>query len=148
MMPVVCRRMPGSRLRSSTHTRSPARRAASAQTAPAKLAPTTTTSHWFVPLDRSSMRPACRWDGCAAWGAGEAGAKWRRRVSGRARARLTPHSPPLAHDGRHSLPEDSAMTQFAEHVYTEQRDIARIESWAEQLEDEARVEIRLADGAR
>ena len=40
------------------------------------------------------------------------------------------------------------MTQFAEHVYTEQRDIARIESWAEQLEDEARVEIRLADGAR
>jgi len=40
------------------------------------------------------------------------------------------------------------MTQFAEHVYTAQRDIARIESWAEQLEDEARVEIRLADGAR
>ena len=38
------------------------------------------------------------------------------------------------------------MTQFAEQVYTEQRDIARIESWAEQLEDEARVEIRLANG--
>src|SRR3546814_18088829 len=40
------------------------------------------------------------------------------------------------------------MTQFAEHVYTAQHDIARIESWAEQLEDEARVEILLADGAR
>ncbi len=40
------------------------------------------------------------------------------------------------------------MSQLAEHVYTEQRDIARIESWAEQLDDEARVEIQLADGAR
>src|SRR3546814_19713177 len=40
------------------------------------------------------------------------------------------------------------MTQFAEHVYTAQHDIARIESWAGQLEDEARVEILLADGAR
>lgn len=40
------------------------------------------------------------------------------------------------------------MTQFAEHVYTDQQDIARIESWAEQLEDEAKVEIRLADGGR
>src|SRR3546814_11493452 len=40
------------------------------------------------------------------------------------------------------------MTQFAEHVYTAQHDIARIESWAGQLEDEARVEILLVDGAR
>jgi hypothetical protein len=40
------------------------------------------------------------------------------------------------------------MTQLAEHVYTEQGDIARIETWAEQLEDEAKVAIRLADGAR
>ena len=40
------------------------------------------------------------------------------------------------------------MTRFAEHVYTEQSDIARIESWAEQLEDEAMVEIRLAGGER
>lgn len=40
------------------------------------------------------------------------------------------------------------MGQLAEHVYTEQRDIARIESWVEQLDDEARVEIHLADGAR
>jgi len=39
------------------------------------------------------------------------------------------------------------MGQRAERVYTEQRDIARIESWAEQLEDEAHVEVRLADGA-
>jgi len=44
MMPVVCRRMPGSCLRSSTQTRRPASRAASAHAAPAKLAPTTTTS--------------------------------------------------------------------------------------------------------
>lgn len=40
------------------------------------------------------------------------------------------------------------MTQFAEQVYTEQRDIARIESWAEQLQDEAMVAVRLADGGR
>ncbi len=40
------------------------------------------------------------------------------------------------------------MTQFAQHVYTGQDDIARIESLAEQLEDEAIVEVRLADGAR
>src|SRR3546814_16255782 len=40
------------------------------------------------------------------------------------------------------------MTQFAEHVYTAQHDIARIESWAGQLEDEARVETLLVDGAR
>src|SRR3546814_14076829 len=40
------------------------------------------------------------------------------------------------------------MTQFAEHVYTAQHDIARIESWAGQLADEARVEILLVDGAR
>lgn len=40
------------------------------------------------------------------------------------------------------------MGQLAERVYTEQRDIARLEAWAEQLEDEARVEVRLADGAR
>ena len=40
------------------------------------------------------------------------------------------------------------MARLAEHVYTEQRDIARIESWVEQLDDEAVVEIRLADGAR
>src|SRR3546814_15202120 len=40
------------------------------------------------------------------------------------------------------------MTQFAEHVYTAQHDIARIESWAGQLEDEARVEILLVDCAR
>ena len=44
--------------------------------------------------------------------------------------------------------DPAAMTQLAENVYTEQRDIARIESWAEQLEDEAKVAIRLADGAR
>ncbi|MDN5781387.1 MAG: DUF3247 family protein [Luteimonas sp.] len=40
------------------------------------------------------------------------------------------------------------MSQLAEHVYTQQRDIARIESWVQQLDDEAIVEIRLADGAR
>jgi len=40
------------------------------------------------------------------------------------------------------------MTQLAEQVYTEQHDIARIESWAEQLQDEAIVAIRLADGSR
>lgn len=40
------------------------------------------------------------------------------------------------------------MTQFAEHVYTGQHDIARIEARAGQLEDEAMVELRLADGAR
>lgn len=40
------------------------------------------------------------------------------------------------------------MSQLAERVYTEQPDIARIESWAAQLEDEARVEVRLADGGR
>jgi len=38
------------------------------------------------------------------------------------------------------------MGQVAERVYTEQRDIARIESWAGQLEDEERVEVSLADG--
>jgi len=40
------------------------------------------------------------------------------------------------------------MGQVAERVYTEQRDIARIESWAGQLEDEERVEVSLADGTR
>ena len=44
--------------------------------------------------------------------------------------------------------ESFAMTQLAENVYTEQGDIARIESWAQQLDDEAQVAIRLADGAR
>ncbi len=44
--------------------------------------------------------------------------------------------------------ESVAMSQLAENVYTEQCDIARIEAWAEQLEDEAQVAIRLADGAR
>ena len=38
------------------------------------------------------------------------------------------------------------MGQVAERVYTEQRDIARIESWTGQLEDEERVEVSLADG--
>src|SRR3546814_10172189 len=51
----------------------------------------------------------------------------------------------MAGDGCRRAPP---MTQFAEHVYTAQHDIARIESWAGQLEDEARVEILLADGAR
>src|SRR3546814_11366885 len=51
----------------------------------------------------------------------------------------------MAGDGCRRAPP---MTQFAEHVYTAQHDIARIESWAAQLEDEARVEILLADGAR
>jgi hypothetical protein len=40
------------------------------------------------------------------------------------------------------------MTGFAEQVYTGQRDIARIESLAGQLEDEAQVAVRLADGSR
>src|SRR3546814_5977037 len=51
----------------------------------------------------------------------------------------------MAGDGCRRAPP---MTQFAEHVYTAQHDIARIESWAEQLEDEARVEILLADAER
>jgi hypothetical protein len=41
-----------------------------------------------------------------------------------------------------------AMAQLAEQVYTEQRDIARIESWVEQLPDEAIVTVKLADGGR
>jgi len=40
------------------------------------------------------------------------------------------------------------MGQRAEHVYTEQRDIARIEAWVGQLDDEERVAVRLADGTR
>lgn len=40
------------------------------------------------------------------------------------------------------------MTQLAEHVYTKQHDIARIEAWVGQLDDEAKVAIRLSDGAR
>lgn len=40
------------------------------------------------------------------------------------------------------------MGRQAERVYTEQRDIARIESWAEQLQDEAMVAVELADGRR
>src|SRR3546814_13435109 len=51
----------------------------------------------------------------------------------------------MAGDGCRRAPP---MTQFAEHVYTAQHDIARIESWAGQPEDEARVEIRLVDSAR
>lgn len=47
-----------------------------------------------------------------------------------------------------TLDQSAAMARLAEHVYTEQRDIARIESWIEQLDDETKVEIRLADGAR
>lgn len=38
------------------------------------------------------------------------------------------------------------MTRAAEHVYTDQRDIARLEGWMKQLDDEAMVEIRLQDG--
>jgi uncharacterized protein DUF3247 len=44
--------------------------------------------------------------------------------------------------------QDEPMSQIAEQVYTEQRDIARIESWAEQLQDEAVVAIELSDGGR
>lgn len=40
------------------------------------------------------------------------------------------------------------MGRQAERVYTEQRDIARIESWAQQLQDEAMVAVELADGRR
>src|SRR5690606_16077837 len=123
----------------------------------AKLAPATTTSHWHAfrwswSLDRSSMPPACRCDGCAAWGGCEAGAK-------RFRAGVQPCLPAInaaltagyaagSTMAGNRCRRTSAMTRFAEHVYTEQSDIARIESWAEQLEDEARVEIRLADGER
>lgn len=38
------------------------------------------------------------------------------------------------------------MGRIAERVYTDQDDIARIESWVEQLPDEARVAVRLVDG--
>ncbi|MEZ0469820.1 DUF3247 family protein [Luteimonas salinilitoris] len=38
------------------------------------------------------------------------------------------------------------MGQFAEHVYTRQEDIARIEARATQLDDEAWVALTLEDG--
>ena len=74
MIPVVRSLSPGSRLRSSTQTRNPRCAAASAQAAPAKLAPTTTTSKWesesvrlasmggVVAAGAASIRM-----GCAAW---------------------------------------------------------------------------------
>src|SRR3546814_19721199 len=51
----------------------------------------------------------------------------------------------MAGDGCRRAPP---MTQFAEHVYTAQHDIARIESWAGQPEDEARAEILLRSEER
>ncbi len=40
------------------------------------------------------------------------------------------------------------MGQFAECVYTDQADIALLESRAEQLPDEAKVEVVLIDGSK
>lgn len=39
------------------------------------------------------------------------------------------------------------MGRTAERVYTDDADIARLEGWMEQLPDEARVELLLADGS-
>lgn len=40
------------------------------------------------------------------------------------------------------------MAKYATHVYTDQAQIATLESWIPQLPDEARVQLTLADGSR
>lgn len=40
------------------------------------------------------------------------------------------------------------MSRYAEHVYTEESQIAGLEAWIAQLPDEARVQLTLADGRR
>jgi len=40
------------------------------------------------------------------------------------------------------------MGKYAKHVYTNQAQIAALESWVQQLPDEARVQLTLEDGSR
>ncbi|MDG2525204.1 DUF3247 family protein [Stenotrophomonas sp. HITSZ_GD] len=40
------------------------------------------------------------------------------------------------------------MAKYAEHVYTDQAQIAALEAWVRQLPDEARVQLTLDDGSR
>jgi len=40
------------------------------------------------------------------------------------------------------------MAKYAQHVYTDQAQIATLESWVTQLPDEARVQVTLDDGSR
>ncbi|GHH60862.1 MULTISPECIES: DUF3247 family protein [Gammaproteobacteria] len=40
------------------------------------------------------------------------------------------------------------MSRYAPHVYTDQRQIAMMEQWMKQLDDEARVVVTLDDGTR